>query len=96
VACDVRPLTVTLVMDTRGGPVRRRRAARGPLTAGRQAVADFEALGQPQSLELAHVDLIGSPGPPRPLLLTDGGTGDDPRRQRHRRATVTAAGILPS
>ena len=30
------------------------------------------------------------------LLLTDGGTDDDPRRQLHRRVAVTAAGIFPS
>jgi hypothetical protein len=30
------------------------------------------------------------------LLLTDGGTDDDPRRRLHRRTAVTAAGTFPS
>jgi hypothetical protein len=30
------------------------------------------------------------------LLLTDGGTDDDPRRRLHRRVAVNAAGIFPS
>ena len=30
------------------------------------------------------------------LLLTDGGTDDDPRCRLHRRAAVTAAGTFPS